>query len=238
MSKETVALAMPSRGEMPTRCAMSIRDMVMWDRDYGGRWLHPENPFIDVVGTSQIVNSRNDLVHQFLANENGADWLLFIDDDQIYPTHTLEVLMASVDSTERRIVGLPVYRFTGKGDEVRVTHNVMDAHESGAFVEWPGELPENVVMQVAAVGTGCMIVHRSVFDEMRTASVEAGQGERWAWFRHIVYQPADMAEGEDLFFCRRAWNLEIPVWVNTGLMLRHVKTVVLDRMVAAGGITI
>lgn len=224
---------------MSTRCHISIRNMVMWDRDYGSRWLHPEHPFVDVVGASQIVNSRNDLVHEFLSNDNGADWLVFVDDDQIYPPHLLEVIMASTDAAERRIVGIPVWRLNGKGDQVRVTHNVMDVHdESPVFVEWPGELPENTVMQVGAIGTGCMAVHRSVLTDMRDASEKAGEGVRWAWFRHVVFQPIDMAEGEDLWFCRRAWQLGIPVWCNTSIMLSHCKTVVLDRAVAPGGVSI
>lgn len=237
--KGTVTLGIPSRGECDSHFARTWAELVMWDRDYGRRHLHPETPFISVIGATQVIHSRNTIVEKFLAQQDGAEWLVFMDDDQLYPTNILEILIEAADPIERRIVGVPVWRFTSKDEgPVKVTHNVMDFHESGAFVEWPGDLPPDAVMQVAAVGTGCMMIHRSVLLEMREHSISIGQGSRWAWFRHIVHQPADMAEGEDLYFCRLAWSLRIPVWVVTTVTLGHMKRIKLDGPLPEGAVAI
>lgn len=235
--KGTVTLGIPSRGVCDSHFARTWAELVMWDRDFGRRHLHPEQPFISVIGATQIIHSRNTIVEKFLKSD--ADWLVWMDDDQVYPNNILEILIEAADPVERRIVGVPVWRFTSKDEgPVRVTHNVMDLHETGVFVEWPGDLPEAAVFQIGAIGTGCMIVHRSVFEEMQQHSVAAGQGARWCWFRHIVYQPADMAEGEDLFFCRIAWSLKIPVWCVSTVTLGHRKTITLTGAIPEGGVTI
>lgn len=235
----TMALGIPSRGVCHSHFTRSLTDLAIWDMRYGRQHLHPDVPTVWVIGATQIVNSRNTIVQQFLANTDGAEWLVFLDDDQVYPLNLLEILAESIDRNDRRIVGIPVWRFASQdAGPVRVTHNVFDLHESGAFVEWTDPLPENAVMQVAAVGTGCMAVHRSVFEEMRDHSKANGTGERWCWFRHVVYQPADLAEGEDLGFCRYALALGIPVWVNTSLTLSHLKTIQLDGPLPEGALTL
>lgn len=238
--KGTLTLGIPSRGECDSHFARTWAELVMWDRDYGRRHLHPEQPFISVIGATQIIHSRNTIVEKFLGQgPDGAEWLVFMDDDQLYPKNVLEILVEAADPVERRIVGIPVWRFTSKDEgPVSVTHNVMDFHESGAFVEWPGELPKDAVLQVAAIGTGCMMIHRSVLEEMRAHSIAAGTGSRWAWFRHIVHQPADMAEGEDLFFCRYAWSIGIPVWTVTTVTLGHRKTITLEGALPPGAVVI
>lgn len=235
--KGTVALGIPSARPEP-HFARSLAELVLWDREYGRRNIHPEHPWVWVNNSTMITNARNQIVAKFLEQGDGADWLLFMDDDQIYPHHTIEALIESADPVERRIVGLPVWRFIsdGHGGPVRVTHNVLEANESGALIEWTDPFPENSVLQVAAVGTGCMLIHRSALEEMRQRSVEQGNGAMWCWFRQQIYQPADMCEGEDLFFCRLAWNCGIGVWVSTALTLEHVKRVVLHKAQAEGEI--
>jgi hypothetical protein len=234
--KGTITLGIPCADPEP-HTMRTVMELVMWDRDYGRRHLHPSQPWTFVIGATMVTNARNTIVRRFLDQPEGdqADWLLFLDDDQLYPQSLLEQLIEAADPVERRIVGLPVWRFASTGDgPIRVTHNVMDLHESGAFVEWSEPFPENTVMEVAAVGTGCLLIHRSALEEMQTKSEEMGNGTHWCWFRQQVYQPADMCEGEDLFFCRLAWNCGIPVWLNTSVTLEHVKPIRLAGPVPDG----
>lgn len=237
--KGTITLGIPSRGVCDAHFTRTLAELVMWDRDYGRRHLHPDQPFISVIGSTQIIHSRNTIVAKFLAQVDGADWLAFFDDDQVYPKNILEILTEAADAAERRIVGVPVWRFNSRNEgPVEVTHNVFDFDASGVFVDWPDALPDDTVLQVAAIGTGCMMIHRSVLEQMQQASVEAGTGSRWCWFRHVVYQPADFAEGEDLNFCRQAWGLGIPVWAVTTVTLGHRKTITLEGALPEGAVTI
>jgi hypothetical protein len=239
--KGHVTLGIPSGTATESHFTRTLTEMVMWDREYGRRHIHPRTPWTWVIGATMVTNARNTIVTKFLEQpaDDAAEWLLFMDDDQLYPQHTLEYLIEAADPVERRIVGLPVWRFASDAQgPVRVTHNVMDLHEeSGSFIEWAEPFPENTVMQVAAIGTGCMLIHRSALLEMQAASVEAGLGSHWCWFRQVTYQPADICEGEDLYFCRLAWRTGIPVWMNTAVTLQHVKRIVLSGAVPEGVLT-
>jgi len=232
----TVVVGIPSRGVCDSHFARTLADLVFWDRHYGSQHFDPIRPFVWSVGATQVVNARNNLVFEFLNMEHG-DWLLMLDDDQLYPQHLLEHLMIAAHPEDRPIVGVPVWRFQSDGDDpndVRSTHNVMDLHESGAFVEWTAELPPDSLVQVAAIGTGCLLIHRSVLVKMRDWSAERNLGSRWPWFRHNVWQPADMAEGEDLYFCRVAGLMGIPVFAHTFTTLGHVKRIILSGPVPPG----
>lgn len=239
--KGTISLALASGDRPEPHTMRTVLDMVMFDREYGKQHLDAARPFVWVVGATFVTNARNRLVQKFLEQPPGnrADWLLFLDDDQLYPEYLLEILMASADPVERRIVGIPVWRFISKDDgPVRVTHNVFDVNERGEFVEWPDHLPDNAVVQVAAVGTGCLLVHRTALEEIQRVAFENGRGSQWCWFQQQVYQPADACEGEDIWFCRLAAAAQIPVWVNTSQTLQHAKTVMLQGPTPVGAYSI
>lgn len=232
--KGTITIGIPTRGTCEAHFARTLNDLILWDQRIGRQHLHPAHPTIWTVGATQVVNARNTLVDKFLTYD--SDWLLMLDDDQLYPHDLLEYLIESADPVERPIVGVPVWRLASNGDggPTRVTHNVMDLHESGGFVEWTEPFPEHSVIQVAAVGTGCLLVHRKVLEDMRDWCDERGHGRRWCWFRHNVYQPADMSEGEDLYFCRVAGLMGVPVYITTFTTLQHVKSLVLTGPIPEG----
>jgi hypothetical protein len=234
--KGSIVVGIPSRGTCETHFARTFSDLCIWDSLHGRRHLDAERPVIWTVGSTQIVNARNTLVTQFLASDRG-DWLLMLDDDQIYPNELLEYLIESADPVERPIVGVPVWRMMSEDSDpakVRVTHNLLDLDDGNMFVEFKGDLPPNCVIQVPAVGTGCLLVHRSALVKMAEWSAQNGQASRSCWFRHHVYFPADVAEGEDLFFCRLAAACGIPVFVTTFTTLEHVKPVILSGSVPVG----
>lgn len=233
--KGTVAIGIVSRGECKSHFARSLADVVSWDMQYGRRWLAHDKPMIWVIGGTVVANSRNNVVHQFLMSQ-AADWLVLIDDDQVFPPNLIEYLMEPADAVERPVIGIPVWRFTSKDDgPVRVTHNVFDVADN-AFVEFE-ELPTDALVQVGAVGTGCMVIHRDVLLKLADFSHQTGNGSRWAWFRHNVYG-GDISEGEDLFFARLCAAAGVPIFVNTSLTLGHLKTVILDGPVPEGLVTI
>jgi hypothetical protein len=150
-----------------------------------------------------------------------------------------EILMASADPVERRIVALPVWRFiSNDGGPIRVTHNVFDVDEGGGIIEWTDAFPENAVIQVPAVGTGCMLIHRTVLEDMQQVAIANGRGAKWCWFAQQVYLPADVCEGEDIWFCRLAAASGIPVWINTSIVLQHAKTIMLQGPAPEGSLSI
>jgi hypothetical protein len=163
--------------------------------------------------------------------------LLFFDDDQLMEPHMLDVLIGSADADERPIVALPVWRFLESPDGgIGVTHNVMSLTDAEMFAPLREPLPENTLMQVAGIGTGCMMIHRSVFAKMADALLAVEMPP--LLFREMHHDRANYRESEDLWFCRVAGNAGIPIFVNTSLIIRHVKPILLDREMAPGEVTI
>lgn len=236
--KGFVSLGIPSGG--PTaHFARTLFELAMYDQCHGGRHLHPNVPSSWIIGSSSIPTARNRIVDKFLEQPDGerSDWLFFFDDDQLLEPHTLELLIASADAVERPIVGLPVWRFLEDHESggVSVTHNVMDLTEEHQFTPRTEPLPVDTLLQVPGVGTGCLLVHRSVFHRTRDALLRADMPP--LWFREVVH-PNGYRESEDLWFCRVAGNAGIPVFVNTTLTIRHVKPIVLDRAMPVGTVSI
>lgn len=238
--KERIVIGIPTRGSMPSHTARTLVDVSIYDGMHGGRYLHHGKPCIWIIGASMIVNSRNHLVKQFLALEDSPEWLLMLDDDQIYPPHLLDGLMAAVGFVRSQglaclTMGVPVWRLHGE-TVIRSTHNVFAWDEAhNGFVEHEG-LPENAVVQVAAIGTGCLLVHRDALLRLQQHSSDLGMGDSECWFRHVNW-PRN--EGEDVYFCRLLMSAGVALYATSTLgMLEHIKQVRVDRLIEPGGVTI
>jgi hypothetical protein len=236
-----IVLGIPTRGQMMSHTTRTLVDMTIWDAMHGGKRLHHQRPCIWIIGASLIVNSRNTLVKRFLDLPEAPEWLLMLDDDQLYPPHLLEVLLASVEFVEKQTgqrcltMSVPVWRLHGD-DAVRSLHNVFALAEDGvSFVEHQG-LPENAVVQVAAIGAGCLMIHRDALLALREHSASLGFGDTECWFRHVAW-PRN--EGEDVYFCRLLLSAGIPLYATTSVgTLEHVKMLRIDREHPVGVLTI
>lgn len=238
--KDKIVLGVPTRGVMPSHTTRSLVDLAIYDGMHGGRWLAHERPCIWIIGASMIVNSRNQLVKQFLGLDGAPEWLLMVDDDQLYPKHLLDSLMASVEfvraqGLECLTMSVPVWRLHGE-DKIRSTHNAFGFDEAaGGFVEHEG-LPDNAVVQVAAIGTGCLMIHRDALLRLQKHSVDLGMGDTECWFRHINW-PRN--EGEDIYLCRLMMSAGIALYTTTTVgLLEHVKQIRVDRLYESGSLTI
>jgi hypothetical protein len=233
-----ISAGQPSAHSMRTLVAMAI-----WDGMFGGKHLHHQKPQIAIIGGTMITNARNGLVRQFLEMADGPEWLLMVDDDQCYPEHMLDGLIACVEQVEEQTgekcltMAVPVWRFEGRSaEDVRVIPNVFELTQEGPVLEVPMEtLPENAVIQVAAVGAGCLMVHREALLRVADAASEQGLSAEHCWF----CQPPGTTLGEDVWFCRMLATAKIPLYVTTTIgVLEHVKEIRLDRAMPAGSVKI
>lgn len=225
-------------GDPKPHFVRTLFEMAVFDREHGNQYLNPARPSVWVLGASFITNARNEIVRNFLAmGEPVSDWLLFLDDDQVYPPNLLEALMQAADAKDRRIVGLPVWRWANEDGMVRATHNVFDITEEGMFVERVEPLPENTLLPVAGIGTGCLLIHRTALEDIAAFGEEHGFGRNHVWFQQRVH-PGDFAEGEDLHFCRLAGAARIPVFCLTSWTLEHTKEIRLNGPLPFGVVAI
>lgn len=241
-----VVLGIPSRGQMASHTGRTLLDVAHYDGTLGRGWLNKDKPTVWVVGASLIVNARNSIVDVFLKMEDQPEWLLFLDDDQLYPPDLLEHLMVAVEEVERQTkqscltMGVPVWRLievpdTERRGIVRSTHNVFDLDDDGKFVEHQDVTPDRV-MQVAGIGAGCLMIHRYALERVRAVSAANNLGAAGCWFRHVVWP---VNEGEDVYFCRMLAAAGVPLWVTTTPgFLEHMKSLRLDRLFDAGAVAV
>ena len=151
-----------------------------------------------------------------LALQDGAHWTIWFDADMRFPKDTIERLLAH----KQPIVAAnyPTRR--------------MPAIEPTAFVDDESQervytLKDSIGLQpVAAVGFGCIAVHRSVFEAMELP-----------WFA-TPWSEQDMKFecGEDVYFCRKARAAGFQVLIDHDLSkeIAHVGQMEFDSIIASG----
>ena len=151
--------------------------------------------------------ARNDISERFLDSPN--EWMLMVDSDMTFTPGLLDRLLEIADPEERPIVAPLCYSVNQDGPFPVIFQRRRDTF---AMV---GNPPMNQLVKVDGVGTGCVLIHRTVFDRI------TGLGLPGRWFDHLMLGEHPL--GEDLSFCVRAALAGIPIWVDTGLEIGHVK---------------
>jgi len=207
---------------------------------YGGQMTQPfvmslietlqTAPFVGtidfVVNDSLVSRARNTLAARFLASP--YQYMLFLDVDlQFKPEHIARLWLHATQKERKIVCGI----YAMKKLTPRFVANWI-----------PGEVPdENGAVKVSESGTGCMLIHRSVFEKMRDAMpeieystdsnhVSGGGVKEWDFFAVGPYKHKDTGLvrylSEDWMFCQRARDIGIDVWADTNIQIRHMGTMV------------
>jgi GT2 family glycosyltransferase len=174
-----------------------------WKRRHGGDT--PITYFFQA--RSHIVEARTLAVEH--AREADIDWILWLDDDMAPPADLLERL----HMTGKRFVGAVAYkrepphepcvqRFVGDHTQIR-----------GEFFDPDPSLP---VVEADGTGFACLLMHRSVWE----AVWERTEG------RPFQYR---VGMGEDIYFCMRAKEAGVQLYVVPSCVVGHVTDVVIGR---------
>ena len=148
---------------------------------------------------------RNQLVKTML--DSGDDWLLFLDDDQVFEHDLLVRLLAH----EVDIVGGLYLRRDMPFTPVCYSDRLAD----GRYVPLDlSQYPQDGLVQVAAVGTGGMLVQRTIFEEMEDP-----------WFIRGELT-------EDMIFCQAQKG---PIYCDLGARLGHMTTTAIWPSTIEGG---
>lgn len=186
-------------------------------------------PFIGqlefIVNDSLVSRARNTLVARFL--ESDMQWLLFLDVDlEFQPEHIARLWLHATKENRKIVCGI----YAMKKLAPRFVANWIK-----------GEEPDkNGAVKVSESGTGCMLIHRSVFEKMRAAMPEIAYSTdsnhaggpmktEWDFFAVGPYKyPSGLVRylSEDWMFCQRARDLGFDVWADTKIQIRHMGTLV------------
>lgn len=182
------------------------------------------------MGDAMIYHARNELAMLFLASP--ANWLLFVDDDMVLPIGR--------PATTRQLCRLPqtypdyplslhaAHRLMGHGKTI-VGATYFGRHIGGSAIcslmHDPSFLSaaasfDDRVMPCDWIGTGCLLIHRSVFTDIQAKFPElAPSNDEMPW---NFFQPEADGRGEDIAFCGRALACDHQPYVDTALHALHV----------------
>jgi len=150
-------------------------------------------------------HARNHLCQMTL--DNGFDYCLMLDSDIVAPNDTILRLLAH---------NLPIV--SGMYHRRSPPHSIPVMIKDG---QWVTQFPQNALIEVDYVGSGCLLIHRSVLEQM--PPIEPGHH----WFCWRVDRKGIMEPGEclseDFTFCRYAKKtLGVKTIVDTSIQCRHI----------------
>lgn len=147
--------------------------------------------------SANIAQNRNNITEQ--AIKSGAEYVLYLDDDQVLEPDTLRHLLKhDVDA----VSALYLSR------DVPFLPNVYNKEKDG----WLYRLlksDDKGLRQVSAVGAGCLLVKTKVFSKMEKPYWRLGQTKSSEW-------------GDDLDFCKRVEEAGFKIWVDLSTSIGHV----------------
>lgn len=221
-ANEKVVVAFPSRSERSGRFMDCYVLLQRYDA-FNNRRIVDGGGYIPVT-TSIVAQARNEIVRTFL-EEHDADWLWFVDTDMTFPADILDRLVEAAHPKDRPIMGALCFSLQQGYRAVPTLYVIRpDGKVGNVFDYQPDEIMRTMT------GTGCVLIHRTVFEKMRDA--ENPDGKRkfpkpYEWFHNTNF--GEIPVGEDVTFCIRAESIGIPVHVHTGIKCGHEKPFIVDE---------
>jgi hypothetical protein len=179
------------------------------------------------IGDAMIYHSRNKIAQKFL--ETDAKWLLMIDDD-IIPCIGRPNWMRSTVSNARTLPDAPLQRHVLQrliGSGKTLIGGAYFGRQQGAplmcsdrSLEPKARAYQDEVAPVDWVATGCMLVHRKVFQDIEEKFPELKSPIANGEFD--FFHPINSKTGEDVSFCKRAKEAGHQPHIDLGLPVFHV----------------
>ena len=155
---------------------------------------------------SPIDHCRNSIVKRFLSTN--CTHLLMIDNDIVPPTDTLERLLFH----NKEIIGAicPVIG-PDKNNKLMKSYNAYHRDVMGKYLQhdWPDS---SGLEEVDAIGTGCIMIKRKVFEDGKLLFTTEYDEEGIKW------------TGEDISFCENAKDISIQIYADYKLKCKHIKS--------------
>jgi len=238
---EKVCIGYPHLDTFGSNFVESVIRMAAYDKAHGNHLLHNSGlmnnngALVAVWGRSmELSHARNTAAAAFLASD--SDWLLWWDTDIGVEPDALEKLLAVADPVTAPIVGGLCFI---EGDYSHDFRGGLRASLAPTLYDWawiepssgmPGaykmitrqEWPPDTATRVGATGCGLLLTHRSVYEKISAWLAEQGAPQH-IWFERIPGPDGEMC-GEDISFCLRAHQVDLPVLVHTGVTTTHQKT--------------
>lgn len=176
-------------------------------------------------GSGGLVEARNRVASLML--DRDVEWLFWIDTDMGFAPDTIDRLLEAADPTDRPVIGGLCY----------VSHEYATDDMGGYRTEpiptvyqWSQQpdgrigftarhdYPRDELVKCDATGSACILIHRSVLERIGSN-----------WYSPKLNANTGESYGEDMSFCIRMMEHEIPLYVHTGVKTTHLKPVWLSE---------
>jgi len=154
--------------------------------------------------------ARNDLVDRAL--KYNPDYIFFIDSDMILPDNILDDL---INMNKEIASALYFMRSPPYKPIVKVMKDKMFCIVNS--------IPLNQIIEIDAVGLGCCLVKREVFEKIKEKK------EKIFSIEEQKINDKTQLLGEDTVFCLRAKETGFKIFVNTGLICKHIGKSLIDE---------
>lgn len=148
--------------------------------------------------------SYHELARGYLVDNSEGEFLLSLDcDHQFAPDLLTRLLHYRAKVKARVISGIYTFKFPPHAPVANVWGDKGQVIALGAWH------PDTDLLQVGPVGGGCLLVDRSVFNEIK----------------QVMHQPPfNIIQGlsEDYSFCKRCKDLNIPIWLAMNVECHHL----------------
>jgi hypothetical protein len=165
-----------------------------------------------------FVANLHHCVQKFL--DNGCDYWLSMDADNPPERNPLDLIKYDKD-----IIGLPTPIFRPDMMKIHKRPWYFNAYQYNADVDAYHEWPDRKGLQkVDAIGTGCFIIARRVFEHPRMQ--QAPFMRNWS-------KEGLTTRGNDIAFCDRARRCKFEIWAHFDYLCNHYKRISLLWMIEA-----
>lgn len=207
--KQKILISVPNTGHIH-KLVNFATDRLLMERRYEATIIRPTHiPY---------ENNLHHIVNDFMAGD--YDFWLNIDSDNPPMANPMDLVELNKD-----VMGLPtpVWHFTNKikGERPIYENAYKYVPEHDAYTEWP---VKEGLQRVAAVGTGCILIARRVFetDVMRLAP-----------FSRKLNFDGTVERGNDISFCERATAQGFEIYAHYDYKCRHFVNLELHEIAKA-----
>lgn len=191
--KAKIMIAVPNLGNIATNLAFNWLQWIT-DKRFQVSIIAPQN-------VRPIPAARNLIAKTFLDSE--CEYLLMIDADMSSNPNLLDLATFDKD-----VIG--ALCFINKDEGIIPT-----VHERyGHGYKVMDSVSVNTLTEVDATGTGCLMIHRRVFEAMEPP-----------YFEYLLTEEGLLKLGQDYYFCMKAKQAGFRIWVHTKYIAAHYQTV-------------
>jgi hypothetical protein len=232
-----VVIATPYPDHVSGQFLNSLVRVIQYDAETQRHLVPGTGGILGMSTGPRIAEARSMMVDSF-ANEPdyaNAEWLLQIDSDMVFGEDLVERMMAAANPDTVPILGALCFAGGRGGKPFPTIYEESEGADGFVNLRPVDDFPRDALMRVGATGTGCLLVHRSVFGAMKRphpdgwGTLPNGATNPYPWFQEGLTGPHGEPFGEDIVFCRRARAMGIPIHVHTGIEVGHHKSFVLGR---------